>query len=155
MVPDLSNVSEREALLCRKGHGKGQAAEITALSPWWDSSGLDPLAPGRRLALATCRPLHAKAAGPRRGLAEASWRCAGRAASAGRGRHARRRRAALDGDREIAPGRIIKNESVAVEAGVCEAEDEGRDGFRRLQGHRVLARHGARAHAGADRARVE
>ena len=71
MVPDLSNVSEREALSCRKGHGKGQAAEITALSPWWDSSGLDPLAPGRRLALATCRPLHAKAAGPRRGLAEA------------------------------------------------------------------------------------
>jgi sortase A len=37
----------------------------------WDASGIDPLAPGRHLVLATCWPLHAKLAGPLRYLVEA------------------------------------------------------------------------------------
>lgn len=37
----------------------------------WDASGLDPLAPGRRLVLATCWPLNAKTAGPLRYLVHA------------------------------------------------------------------------------------
>jgi sortase A len=37
----------------------------------WDASGIDPLAPGRHLVLATCWPLHAKFAGPLRYLVEA------------------------------------------------------------------------------------
>jgi sortase A len=37
----------------------------------WDRSGIDPLAPGRRLVLATCWPLNAKTAGPLRYLVHA------------------------------------------------------------------------------------
>ena len=37
----------------------------------WDASGIDPLAPGRRLVLATCWPLDAKTAGPLRYLVHA------------------------------------------------------------------------------------
>jgi sortase A len=37
----------------------------------WDASGIDPLAAGRRLVLATCWPLNAKFAGPLRYLVEA------------------------------------------------------------------------------------
>jgi sortase A len=37
----------------------------------WDASGIDPLAQGRNLVLATCWPLHAKTAGPLRYLVHA------------------------------------------------------------------------------------
>jgi sortase A len=37
----------------------------------WDSSGIDPLAPGRNLVLATCWPLNARTAGPLRYLVHA------------------------------------------------------------------------------------
>jgi len=40
----------------------------------WDSSGIDPLASGRNLVLATCWPLNAKAAGPLRYLVHAELR---------------------------------------------------------------------------------
>ena len=37
----------------------------TSVVPW-DRSGIDPLAPGRHLALATCWPLEARLSGPLR-----------------------------------------------------------------------------------------
>jgi len=37
----------------------------------WDESGLDPSAPGRRLVLSTCWPLHSLVSGPLRYLVEA------------------------------------------------------------------------------------
>ena len=63
----LAMVRPGDPILVERADGKVARFEVTAARVVrWDASGLDPRAPGRGLALATCWPLDAKAHGPLR-----------------------------------------------------------------------------------------
>jgi len=63
----LAKVRPGDPILVERADGKVARFEVTAARVVrWDASGLDPRAPGRGLALATCWPLDAKAHGPLR-----------------------------------------------------------------------------------------
>ncbi|MDG2531238.1 class GN sortase [Caulobacter endophyticus] len=63
----LGKVRPGDPILVERADGKVARFEVVgAKVVRWDASGVDPRAPGRSLALATCWPLEAKARGPMR-----------------------------------------------------------------------------------------
>jgi len=63
----LAKVRPGDPILVERADGKVARFEVTgARVVRWDASGVDPRAPGRGLALATCWPLDAKVSGPMR-----------------------------------------------------------------------------------------
>ena len=68
----LGEVAIGDEIRVTRGDGAVIAFRVTATSVVpWDDSGLDPSAPGRRLVLSTCWPLHSLVSGPLRYLVEA------------------------------------------------------------------------------------
>jgi sortase A len=68
----LKDVRVGDDIMVTRRDGKTVRFRVTGTSVVrWDRSGIDPLAPGRRLVLVTCWPLDAKTAGPLRYLVHA------------------------------------------------------------------------------------
>ncbi len=68
----LADVVVGDVIRVTRGDGAEFHYRVTGTSVVsWDASGIDPLAPGRRLVLATCWPLDAKFSGPLRYLVHA------------------------------------------------------------------------------------